>query len=265
MAGHGLLKIGDVVARTELTERAIRHYEQLGLVKPDRSAAGQRLFGADALKALASVRILKRAGFSLDEIERLLAAKVDAKTLVKAQIESLQARAQSVQSSLTLLRGIAREIERGGSSDVDVLCRLVEAGEHCEQDESWRKIFDKYFSPERQRAWVKMQARLRAAVDPGEHEKAWWAIAVDIKAALPLDPASAKAQSLLDRWNALLAPFNSVATEKQKREARSFWLNVGDWGTNVNQPMTREVVEFIKAAREARERSSKLRKKRPKE
>jgi DNA-binding transcriptional MerR regulator len=38
MAGHGLLKIGDVVARTGLTERAIRHYERLKLVKPERPA-----------------------------------------------------------------------------------------------------------------------------------------------------------------------------------------------------------------------------------
>jgi MerR family transcriptional regulator, thiopeptide resistance regulator len=247
MAGNQLLKIGDVVTRTGLTERAIRHYERLGLVKPDRSAAGQRLFGAEALQALASVRILKRAGFSLAEIETLLAAKVDAKTLVKAQIESVKAQAASLQASLTLLTGIARELERGGGADVDVLCRLVEAGEHCEQDEGWRKIFDKYFSP----------ARQRARVDPEEHDKAWWAIAADIKAALPVDPASAKAQALLDRWNELLKPFNSVATAQQKREARSFWLNVGDWGKDVDQPMTREVVEFIKAAREARERKSK--------
>lgn len=257
MAGHGLLKIGDVVARTGLTERAIRHYERLGLIKPDRSAAGQRLFGAEALRALASVRILKRAGFSLAEIETLLAAKVDAKTLVKAQIESLRAQAESVQSSLTLLQGIARELERGGSADVDVLCRLVEAGEHCEQDESWRKIFDKYFSPARQRAWVKMQEKLRARIDPQAHEKAWWQIAADIKAALPLDPKSRQAQVLLDRWDELLKPFNSVASEQQKREARDFWLNVGDWGESVNQPMTREVVEFIKAAREARDGKAK--------
>lgn len=257
MARERLLKIGDVVARTGLTERAIRHYERLGLLKPDRSAAGQRLFGADALRALASVRILKRAGFSLAEIETLLVAKVDAKTLVKAQIESVKAQAASLQSSLTLLSGIARELERGGSADVDVLCRLVEAGEQCEQDENWRKIFDKYFSPARQRAWVKMQERLRARIDPEAHEKAWWAIAADIKAALPLDARSAKAQALLDRWDALMAPFNSVASAEQKREARSFWLNVGEWGANVNQPMTREVVEFIKAAREARTQKPK--------
>jgi MerR family transcriptional regulator, thiopeptide resistance regulator len=254
---QGLLKIGEVVARSVKPVRAIRHYERLKLVKPDRSAAGQRLFGAEALRALASVRILKRAGFSLAEIETLLAAKVDAKTLVKAQIESVKAQAASLQSSLTLLTGISRELERGGEANVDLLCRLVEAGETCEQDESWRRIFDKYFSPARQRSWMRMQEKLRARVDPEAHDQAWWAIAADIRAALPIDPASAKAQALLDRWNELLKPFNSVATEQQKREARSFWLNVGDWGKDVNQPMTREVVEFIKAAREARERKSK--------
>ena len=252
MAGRGLLKIGEVVARTRLTERAIRHYERLGLIKPDRSAAGQRLFGAEALRALAGVRILKRAGFSLAEIETLLTAKVDAKILVKAQIESLKAQSQSVQSSLTLLTGIARELERGGSADVDVLCRLVEAGEQCEHDGSWRKVFDRYFSPGRQRAWIKLQERLRARVDPEAHEQDFRMIAADIKAALPLDPASPMAQALFDRGTELLKPFNAVASEKQKHEARKFWLNVGEWGNDVDQPMTREIVEFIKAARQAR-------------
>lgn len=246
-----MLKIGDVVARTGLTERAIRHYERLGLVKPDRSAAGQRLFGAEALRALANARILKRAGFSLGEIQALLASKTDAKTLVKAQIDGVEAQVRSLQRSLKFLTRIAQELERGGCADLEVLCRVIEVGD------SWRSVVDKYFSPERQRAWTKMQEKMRATVDPEAHEKAWWKIAADIKAALPLDPASRQAQALLDRWNELLKPFNAVASAQQKREARDFWLKVGDWGQNVNQPMTREVVEFIKAAREARERKSK--------
>ena len=38
------LKIGNVVARTGLTERAIRHYEHEDLIAPARSASGQRLY-----------------------------------------------------------------------------------------------------------------------------------------------------------------------------------------------------------------------------
>lgn len=258
MAREKPLKIGDVVERTGLTERAIRHYERLGLVRADRSAAGQRLFGAEALKALASVRILKRAGFSLAEIETLLAAKVDAKTLVKAQVESLKAQASSIASSLELLEAIARELDGGARADIDLLCRMVEAGEHSEPDESWRKVFDKYFAPERQREWRALQRRLVERVDAEAHNRDWFALAGEIKAALPLDPKSKSAQRLLDRWDELMQPFNSVATEEQKREARDFWLKVGEWGGNVRQPMTAEVVHFIKAARAARAANTNL-------
>ena len=39
MTRNEALRIGDVVARTGLTERAIRHYESLGLVAPARSSS----------------------------------------------------------------------------------------------------------------------------------------------------------------------------------------------------------------------------------
>ncbi|MEM1141607.1 MAG: MerR family transcriptional regulator [Pseudomonadota bacterium] len=49
MASRKAFRIGEVAARTGLTERMIRHYEKLGLVQPDRSDAGKRLYGANAL------------------------------------------------------------------------------------------------------------------------------------------------------------------------------------------------------------------------
>jgi len=70
---EGLLTIGEVAARTGIATSALRYYDQLGLVKPRRRAAGQRRYGPEAVAAVAVVRLLREAGFPLAEIKRLLA------------------------------------------------------------------------------------------------------------------------------------------------------------------------------------------------
>jgi len=43
------LPIGGVVRLTGLTERALRFYEERGLIKPLRTQAGRRVYGAEDL------------------------------------------------------------------------------------------------------------------------------------------------------------------------------------------------------------------------
>lgn len=70
-----LLTIGEVAARTGIATSALRYYDQLGLVKPKRRAAGQRRYGPEAVAAVAVVRLLREVGFPLAEIKRLLAPR----------------------------------------------------------------------------------------------------------------------------------------------------------------------------------------------
>lgn len=69
-----LLKIQEVAADTGLTPRAIRYYEELGLLEPaGRSEGAYRLYDADDLERLRFIRGLRDdAGFSLAEIGQLL-------------------------------------------------------------------------------------------------------------------------------------------------------------------------------------------------
>jgi DNA-binding transcriptional MerR regulator len=70
----GLLRIQEVAAKTGLTPRSIRYYEELGLLAPAaRSEGDYRLYDADDLERLGFIRGLRDdAGFSLAEIGRLL-------------------------------------------------------------------------------------------------------------------------------------------------------------------------------------------------
>jgi DNA-binding transcriptional MerR regulator len=69
-----LLRIQEVAADTGLTPRAIRYYEELGLLAPAaRSEGAYRLYDGDDLERLRFIRGLRDdAGFSLAEIGRLL-------------------------------------------------------------------------------------------------------------------------------------------------------------------------------------------------
>ena len=71
-------RMEDVVKRTGLTPRAIRYYEELGLLRPSgRTAGGFRLFTEDDIAQLLRINELQTLlGFSLAEIKQTL--RVDA-------------------------------------------------------------------------------------------------------------------------------------------------------------------------------------------
>ncbi|MGW4199069.1 MerR family transcriptional regulator [Streptomyces sp. NPDC005004] len=69
------MQIGEVAARTELSLRTIRHYEETGLVTPSaRSQGGFRLYTEMDVARLMVIRRMKPLGFTLDQMRDLLEA-----------------------------------------------------------------------------------------------------------------------------------------------------------------------------------------------
>ncbi|MBH1938042.1 MerR family transcriptional regulator [Streptomyces sp. AV19] len=69
------MQIGEVAARTELSLRTIRHYEETGLVVPSaRSQGGFRLYTETDVQRLMVIRRMKPLGFPLDQMRDLLEA-----------------------------------------------------------------------------------------------------------------------------------------------------------------------------------------------
>jgi MerR family transcriptional regulator, repressor of the yfmOP operon len=120
-----LLRINEVAAETGLTTRAIRYYEELGLLEPAaRSEGAYRLYDQSDLDRLLFIRSLRDdAGFSLAQIGQLLedeaarernrerfrntsdpderrAILLDAQRRVDRQIEFLRAKAERLASMI---------------------------------------------------------------------------------------------------------------------------------------------------------------------
>jgi MerR family transcriptional regulator, repressor of the yfmOP operon len=71
---HDLLRIGDVAELTELTQRAIRYYEEYGLLRPaERRTGANRRYDQDDLERLRLIKRLREdVGLSLAEIATYL-------------------------------------------------------------------------------------------------------------------------------------------------------------------------------------------------
>ncbi|MFF9978817.1 MerR family transcriptional regulator [Streptomyces erythrochromogenes] len=105
------MQIGEVAARTELSLRTIRHYEETGLVTPSaRSQGGFRLYTETDVARLMVVRRMKPLGFTLDQMRDLLDAtdRLDSEPGLGADEREA-------------LLGRVREYERAATEQVDKL------------------------------------------------------------------------------------------------------------------------------------------------
>ncbi|MEI3598401.1 MerR family DNA-binding transcriptional regulator [Oceanobacillus sp. SE10311] len=64
--------IAELAEEFGITTRAIRYYEELGLLKPERTEAGQRIFSSKERGRLKLIFRGKRYGFQLDEIREMI-------------------------------------------------------------------------------------------------------------------------------------------------------------------------------------------------
>jgi Cu(I)-responsive transcriptional regulator len=107
------MNIGDVAARSGLPRKTIRYYEEIGLIRPLRSANGYRSFRESDLHKLAFLGRARALGFTIEDCRTLLALYEDdqresaqVKALAQEHLASIEekiARLQSMKQTLTRL------------------------------------------------------------------------------------------------------------------------------------------------------------------
>ena len=70
-----LLSIGELSKRSGVPTSALRYYDELGLVRPAARAAGRRRYAASAVRDVGVILFFREIGFSLAEIEHLIAGE----------------------------------------------------------------------------------------------------------------------------------------------------------------------------------------------
>jgi len=240
------LDISEVIRRTGLTARALRFYEARGLVQPLRTASGRRLYGPGELARLNHVVVLKAAGFSLADIGRILAGKAaDLGRLISAQVEALEARQAGLIEAKRLLLSAKSRVDRGEPLDAETLCSLIRSGDRAMEAENWKKVTERYFSDEERMHW---HEQMPEGYDPQAQHAKWRELGARIEAALPLDPASEKAEGFVHEWFKLLEPFTRVATPEMWAGAKKLYEKQREWEGDADPGFSAAAREAVGAA-----------------
>lgn len=119
-----LLKVGEVSKKIGMSVRALHHYDEIGLLSPShRSLAGYRLYTVTDLMQLQKIKSLQQLGFSLEDIQKLLANKEETPLLsiVQKHLEKLSYEIEQQQVLIQRLQFLAHKLAQNEQPSVEVL------------------------------------------------------------------------------------------------------------------------------------------------
>jgi DNA-binding transcriptional MerR regulator len=94
------------------TSRALRHYEDLGLIRPDRSPGNARLYSQSQIDLACMIAELRRFGVGIQEITKVIdaAAGGDRRAMTRVMMSRLADLRWQQQALEAALRGIGGPI-----------------------------------------------------------------------------------------------------------------------------------------------------------
>jgi DNA-binding transcriptional MerR regulator len=171
-----------------VTVKALHHYDRLGLLCPERTGAGYRLYREADLETLEQIVALKFLGLPLQQIGELLNRSERLPDAMRIQRRALEDKRALIDRAITAISAAEDSLRNGESVGKDALSTIIKVVEMQDGIEGMKK----YYSDE---AWE----RRRRYYEEGPSEE-WRALYRDGAALLGTDPASDEAQALLERW-----------------------------------------------------------------
>ncbi|MCX4503922.1 MerR family transcriptional regulator [Streptomyces anulatus] len=128
-----MFNIGDFARYGRVSPRMLRHYDAIGLLRPDRTdpATGYRLYGAAQLARLNRIIALKDLGFTLQQVGAVLDERVgpeELRGMLRLRRAELAEAVAAASARLTRVEARLRSIESEGHMPADdVVIRAVPA------------------------------------------------------------------------------------------------------------------------------------------
>jgi DNA-binding transcriptional MerR regulator len=112
------MNIGEASYRSGVSVKMIRHYEALGLVRPERRANNYRAYTQRTVSILSFIRHTRELAFPLSEVRSILALWVDdqkapeeLRNRAMGHVKALEQKAQSMQAMAQALRDLADTVD----------------------------------------------------------------------------------------------------------------------------------------------------------
>ena len=123
-----MISIGEAARASGVSEKMIRHYEAIGLLRPAREANGYRRYGEADIAVLRFIRHARDLAFPLEEVRRLLAlwqdrgrASAEVRGIALAHVAALEEKAESLRRMAESLRHLAAHCHGDARPDCPIL------------------------------------------------------------------------------------------------------------------------------------------------
>lgn len=188
-----MFRIGEFSRLSRVSVRMLRHYDQLGLLKPSHtnSFTGYRYYSADQLPRLNRILALRDLNFSLEQIGGMLDDELPSEQLLgmlKLRQAEIEQQMQIEQMRLRRLGARIRQMDKQGSGQmVDVVLRAIET----QLVLSWREVVPdddriQYMFEEAETYIARFQARADKPPLTIYHDQEYREKDIDAEIVLPL-------------------------------------------------------------------------------
>ncbi len=245
------LSPAEAAKRLGVSAKALRIYEQRGLVAPLRTSADWRSYGPEQMARLHQVLALKRMGLSLARISELLAGKASTLASVLAlQEQVLSGESARVQHALDLVRKARARLAAGEALSIDDLATLTKETTMSTKptQEEMKKLFDPHIAKHFSQAEIAETAKR-----PFDQEKIgqeWDSLIAEAKRLMAKgeDPGSPAALDLARRWRAAVQQFTQGDPDVERRVAAVWQDAMADPAAAPKLPLNPEIFAFVAKA-----------------
>jgi MerR family transcriptional regulator, thiopeptide resistance regulator len=241
------MRIQEFAGKTGVTVRTLHHYDRLGLLQPQRTESGYRVYGERELVRLQRITVLKFIGCSLQEIKELVDRDPDdLRSTLDLQQKALERRRKSLDGALKAVDQARSMLSESGSPDWQSLKQIVETIE-MEQNMEWTK---QYYSPEALEDLAKRRSDDPTAAEQGQ--KDWAVLLADCEQAVKdkVDPKSERGRQLAQRWVDLVQAFTR-GNPQIAQGLNKLYSDEQNWPSTFKRPWSNEVDAFIREAKVA--------------
>lgn len=127
--------ISEVARRSGVPSKTLRYYEEIGLLRPERTPSGYRAYDVRVFDRLTFIRSAQALGLSLAEIGGILTLRDNGEAPCAHVAELLQERSEALARTIRELRGLRSELQRltaraqdfnPSECDPDGICGLID-------------------------------------------------------------------------------------------------------------------------------------------
>jgi DNA-binding transcriptional MerR regulator len=213
-----LYRIHEFAELAGVTVKALHHYDRLGLLKPERTDGGYRMYAERDLERLEQIIALKFIGIPLKQIKVVLdQPALELPDILRFQRMALEEKQQLLSRAIRAIHVAEAAVATGRPARATILRRIIEVCNMHNEVEVMRK----YYSTTE--AWEKC----RRFYEEGPSRE-WQELYRDVAGALEEDPSSQKAQTLADRWLKLALSESEFLTNSM-----TAWMDREHWPPSI--------------------------------